>query len=60
MIDEIAKKPAPAAKRPNCRRFRCEKNDWDEELEVGADGRDGELAMLFGCRKAIGLWRISL
>lgn len=39
MTDATAKKPAPAKKRPNCRRDRCEKmDDCDSEEVEGACG----------------------
>jgi len=56
---ERAKKLAPAAKSPNCRRDRCEKNaDGSEEVAAcagagaGADGRTKSV-IAPGCRKAI-------
>jgi len=53
MREDTAKKPAPAAKRPNCFRDRGEKMDCASDvLEAGGEGPVGSLIVPC-CRKAI-------
>jgi hypothetical protein len=62
MAVETAKKPAPAAKRPNWRRDRGEKNIDCDSGDVAASGAGVEegLDMIGLCRKAIGRRRQTI
>ena len=55
MREDTAKKPAPAAKSPNC--FR----DRGEKMDCASDGGEGPVGSLIVpcCRKAIYFWRFA-
>jgi hypothetical protein len=58
MRDETAKNPAPAKKRPSCRRDRCEKREDRGSVGVGAGGACSRGAMAPLCRRAIELGEV--